>query len=210
MIAIGVVDDHMIVQDGINAMTQRTDDLVYWGGASSSAELLRLLETGAPDIMLLDLRIASENGFDLCRIVRHRFPDVRVVVFTAHGSVALLRESVEAGAVGYILKDASTRRLPDVVRHVHQHGSYFDPRLAEDLVLASAFQSRTRSGPDLSDREEIVLRMVAQGRTNAEIAETLHFSYHTIKLCVSRLLSKYGVKRRTELVRIVAERGLDA
>ena len=210
MITIGVVDDHMIVQDGINAMTQRTNDLIYWGGASSSAELLRLLEMGSPDILLLDLRIASENGFDLCRIVRHRLPNVRVVVFTAHGSVALLRESVEAGAVGYILKDASTRRLPDVLRHVHEHGSYFDPRLSDDLVMASASQSRTRSGPDLSDREEIVLRMIAQGHTNAEIAETLHFSYHTIKLCVSALLSKYGVKRRTELVRIVAERGLDA
>lgn len=210
MITIGVVDDHMIVQDGINAMTQRTNDLIYWGGASSSAEFLRLLEMGSPDILLLDLRIASENGFDLCRIVRHRLPNVRVVVFTAHGSVALLRESVEAGAVGYILKDASTRRLPDVLRHVHEHGSYFDPRLSEDLVMASASQSRTRSGPDLSDREEIVLRMIAQGHTNAEIAETLHFSYHTIKLCVSALLSKYGVKRRTELVRIVAERGLDA
>ena len=210
MITIGVVDDHMIVQDGINAMTQRTNDLIYWGGASSSAEFLRLLEMGSPDILLLDLRIASENGFDLCRIVRHRLPNVRVVVFTAHGSVALLRESVEAGAVGYILKDASTRRLPDVLRHVHEHGSYFDPRLSDDLVMASASQSRTRSGPDLSDREEIVLRMIAQGHTNAEIAETLHFSYHTIKLCVSALLSKYGVKRRTELVRIVAERGLDA
>lgn len=210
MITIGVVDDHMIVQDGINAMTQRTSDIVYWGGASSSVELLRLLETGAPNILLLDLRIASENGFDLCRIVRHRCPDVRVVVFTAHGSVGLLRESVEAGAVGYILKDASTRRLPDVVRHVYEHGSYFDPRLSEDLVMASASQGRTRSGPGLSEREMIVLRMIAQGRTNAEIAETLHFSYHTIKLCVSGLLSKFGVKRRTELVRIVAERGLDA
>lgn len=206
MITIGVVDDHMIVQDGIRAMAERTNDIIYWGGASASRELLGLLEKGSPDVLLLDLRIARENGFDLCRVVNHRFPDVHVVIFTAHGSVALLRESVDAGAVGYILKDASTRRLPDVVRHIYAHGSYFDPRLSGEFVLAVASPSGTCTGPELSERELIVLRMVAQGCTNSEIAETLHFSYHTIKLCVSGLLEKFGVKRRTQLARIAVER----
>lgn len=208
MISVGVVDDHMIVQDGIRAMAQRTDDITFWGGAATSRELLELLEASTPDILMLDLRLASENGFDLCRLVKHRFPSVRVVVFTAHGSPALLRASVEAGAVGYILKDASTRRLPEVLRHVSERGSYFDPRLAGDLVLAGASPPRAPQSPELTEREMIVLRMVARGRTNAEIAESLHFSYHTIKLCVSGLLAKFGVERRTELVRIAAERQL--
>lgn len=210
MITVGVVDDHMIVQDGIRAMAERTSDIVFWGGASSGRELTALLEQGPPDVLLLDLWIASENGFDLCRVVSRRFPDLRVIVFTAHGSVALLQESVDAGAVGYILKDASTRRLPDVVRHVHRHGSYFDPRLAGELVLAVGAPSRVRVSNELSERELLVLRMIAQGRTNSEIAEALHFSSHTIKLCVSGLLAKFGVKRRTELVRIATERQLIA
>jgi two-component system, NarL family, response regulator DevR len=208
VIAVGVVDDHMIVQDGIRAMAERTHGFAFWGGASSSRELLQMLEQSVPEVLLLDLRIASDNGFDLCRIVSKRFPPVRVVVFTAHGSATLLRESVAAGAVGYILKDASTRRLPDVVRRVHELGSYFDPRLSEEFVMAAAPSNLDWAGPKLNERDMLVLRMIVQGRTNSEIAEALHFSYHTIKLCVSGLLDKFGVKRRTELARIAIERQL--
>jgi DNA-binding NarL/FixJ family response regulator len=207
MISIGVVDDHMIVLDGLRAMAERTDDIEYWGGASSGRELLELLANGLPHVLLLDLRLASENGFEVCRRVHALHPTVRIVVFTAHGNASLLRESVRAGAVGYILKDASTRRIPDVVRHVHRNGSYFDPRLASEMILELA-PTGTTASPDLTERERRVLELIATGRTNAEIARELHFSYHTIKLVVSDLLAKFGVARRTELARIAAEREL--
>lgn len=205
MISVGVVDDHMIVLDGIRAMAERTEDIEYWGGASSGREVLEMMSRGLPHVLLLDLRLASENGFEICRRVHEAHPSVRVVMFTAHGDVALLRESVRAGAVGYILKDASTRRIPDVLRHVHRNGSYFDPRLASETILAIAPES-AKAEPDLSERERSVLEMIANGRTNAEIAQAMHFSYHTIKLVVSDLLAKFGVARRTELARIAAER----
>lgn len=210
MIRVGVLDDHMIVHDGIRAMTERTDDLEFWGAAASGSELMRLLERDAPDVLLLDLRLAAERGFDVCVQVRELVPETRIVVFTAHGSVPLLQKAVESGAVGYVLKDASTRRLPEVLRHVVSQGSYFDPRLACGLVLAtgSRDQAAAPGRTELTARERTVLQMIAQGRTNAEIAEELHFSYHTIKLCVSGLLTKLGAKRRTELVRIAAERRL--
>jgi DNA-binding NarL/FixJ family response regulator len=205
VISVGVVDDHMIVLDGIRAMADRTNDIVYWGGASTGRELLEMMAAGLPDVLLLDLRLASENGFEICRRVHELHPSVRIIVFTAHGNASLLRESVRSGAVGYILKDASTRRIPDVLRHVHQNGSYFDPRLANEMILAIA-PSGAAGDPDLTERERSVLRMIASGRTNAEIAREMHFSYHTIKLVVSDLLAKFGVARRTELARIAAER----
>ncbi|HEY1369788.1 MAG TPA: response regulator transcription factor [Gaiellaceae bacterium] len=205
MITVGVVDDHMIVLDGIRAMAERTDDIEYWGGASSGRDLLEMMAGGLPNVLLLDLRLASENGFEICRHVHELYPSVRIVVFTAHGNAALLRESVRAGAVGYILKDASTRRIPDVLRHVHQNGSYFDPRLAGEVILAIGPSGPT-ADPELSDRERAVLAMIANGRTNVEIARELHFSHHTIKIVVSDLLAKFGVARRTELARIAAER----
>jgi DNA-binding NarL/FixJ family response regulator len=205
VISVGVVDDHMIVLDGIRAMAERTEDIEYWGGASSGGQLLEMMSRGLPHVLLLDLRLASENGFEICRRVHELHPSVRIVVFTAHGNASLLRESVRAGAVGYILKDASTRRIPEVVRHVHQNGSYFDPRLASEMILAIA-PAGAKSEPELSDRERRVLELIANGCTNGEIAREMHFSYHTIKLVVSDLLAKFGVARRTELARIAAER----
>jgi DNA-binding NarL/FixJ family response regulator len=205
MITVGVVDDHMIVQDGIRAMAERTTDISYWGGASSGSELLELLEADVPNVLLLDLRLASEDGFEICRVVHESYPQVRILVFTAHGSATLLRESVRAGAVGYMLKDTSTRKIPDALRQVYQNGSYFDRRLARDVVLAASSTPRSGVAPTLSERERRILRLIAQGRTNAEIAEELHFSYHTIKLSVSSLLTKFGVKRRTQLARLAAE-----
>jgi DNA-binding NarL/FixJ family response regulator len=210
MISLAVVDDHMIVQDGVRAMAERTDDIEFFGSASSGKEVFELLEQAQPDILLLDLRLAAEDGFDVCRALHARHPELRIVVFTAYANPALLRDAVEAGAVGYLLKDASTRRLPEIIRHVHEHGSYFDPRLSGRLLL-NAFSTDSGSGagaPQLNERESAILRLVAQGRTNAEIARELNYSSHTIKFHVSEMLDKFGVKRRTELVRMAVERDL--
>lgn len=211
MIRLAVVDDHMVVQDGIRAMAERTKEIVFFGSASSGRETLLMLQQDLPDILLLDLRLAAEDGFDICRVLHERHPQLKIVIFTAYANPALFRDAVEAGAVGYLLKDASTRRLPEIIQHVHEHGSYFDPRLSSDLVLdAFATRSESTEQPTLSDRETAILRLIAQGRTNAEIARELSYSSHTIKFHVSQMLGKLGVKRRTELVRIAGERKLIA
>jgi two-component system response regulator DevR len=208
-IKLAVVDDHMIVQDGVRAMAERTEDIVFCGAAGNGEELADLLDRTQPDVVLVDLRIGVESGFALCRKIRESRPEIRVLIFTAFGDLELLEASVQAGASGYVLKDVSTRGLPDVIRHLCEHGSYFDPRLASRLVLET-FGDRPPAGARRapSERELEILRLVAAGKVNREIATELHVSPHTVKFHISRLMRELGASRRAELVRIAFDRKL--
>lgn len=207
-IKLAIVDDHMVVQDGIRAMAERTPDIVFCGAASSGDELAVLLERSEPDVLLVDLRLGSENGFALCRAVHETRPAVRTLIFTAFGDLDLLRASVQAGAAGYVLKDVSTQGLPDIIRHVHEHGSYFDPRLAGPVILDTFGGETEAASAGLSERELEILRLIAAGRVNREIASSLHLSPHTVKFHISKLMRELGVSRRAELVRVAYDRRL--
>ena len=208
-IRLAIVDDHMVVHDGIRAMAERTPDIVFCGSATGSEGLLTMLERTKPDVLLLDLRLGSDNGFELCRTIREARPEVRTLIFTAFGDLELLEESVRAGASGYVLKDVSTQGLPDIIRHVHEHGSYFDPRLASRVVLDTFGGEAAPSSPRrLSKREVEILRLVAAGKVNREIASALHLSPHTVKFQVSKLMRELGVSRRAELVKVAFDRHL--
>ncbi|MEZ5100106.1 MAG: response regulator transcription factor [Thermoleophilia bacterium] len=208
-ITLGIVDDHQVVQDGIRLLAERTDGFEFWGASGSAADLLRRLERGGPDILLLDLRIGRDDGMALCRAVRERAPETQVVVFTAFGELELLRQSVDAGAAGFVLKGTSTRDLPAILRHVRERGSYCDPELASEVVV-DVLRGRADARPrvDLGEREREILRLVAEGKVNREIAQTLCLSVHTVKYYLSRMMRDLGAGRRAELVKAAVDRGL--
>lgn len=208
-IKVALVDDHMVVHDGIRAMTERTPDLHFMWAASSGEELLAKLQHEVPDVLLLDLRLGSENGFALCKRVRRERPAICILIFTAFGDLELLQASVHAGASGYVLKDVSTQGLPEIIRHAFREGSYFDPRLAGKVVLET-FGGPATAAPRrlLSEREIEIIRLIAEGKANREIATLLHLSPHTIKFHISKLMRDFGVSRRAELVRIAFDRHL--
>jgi len=199
------VDDHDIVLYGVEAMAAREPGLVYCGGAADARSALALVEHQRPDLLLLDLRLGSGNSFALCEELSERVPATAVLMFTAFANEDLLRGAIQAGAVGYLLKDTSTAGLPDALRAARAEGSYFDPRVSNDALMASM---RGTPLPALTEREITILRLVAAGRDNHEIAEELGFSVHTIKLHIGQLLRRFGVRRRTELVRVLMERQL--
>lgn len=201
---VAVVDDHGIVREGVRATVEREPDLEFAGEASTSQEALDLLARERADIVLLDYRLGHDSGFQICSRIKAEHPSVRVLIFTAFGNPELLTQAIRAGASGYILKDTHTRRIPDALRTVVEHGSYFDPRLAGQTLLATVGQpaSATHS---LTERELDILRLVAEGRSNQEIASELYLSPHTVKLHVSRLLRRYAVRRRSELAKVAAE-----
>ena len=206
---IAVIDDHGVVRDGIQAMATRTDDIEFVGGAENSSQTLSLLERHRVDIVLLDYRLGGESGFDLCLEIRQRHPETRVVFFTAFGNPELLTQAIRAGACGYILKDTKTARLPDVLRTLIEDGVYFDPRLAGQTLLATVGRAEARGAPSsLGDREVTILRLVAEGKSNQEIADDLYMSPHTVKFHITRLLRKYNVRRRSELAAIAVEMSL--
>lgn len=201
MIRFCVVDDHEIIHDGLRAMAEREEDLQFVGSASSAEDALDLVDTARPDALLLDMRLASGNSIDTCVALTKAFPQLKIVIFSAYGNPELLAQAIQAGAVGYVLKETTTSRLPDVIREVAVAGSYFDPRLASGLLRRSAGASQ----PAFNERELEIVKLVARGMDNHAIGEQVCISPHTVKFHITAMLRRHGVRKRTELVRVAMD-----
>jgi DNA-binding NarL/FixJ family response regulator len=203
MTRVGVIDDHPVVWRAVQAATRAEPDLQYVGHGSEASDLEGLLAE-LPDILLVDVRLGSEDGLELCERALHLCPRLRIIVFTAYGTPSLLVRALNSGAVGYILKDADVPNLLHAIRLVRDHGSYVDPRLAAGALGVG----RRSEAPLLTPRETDVLALIVKGATNREIAADLVLSPHTVKYHVENIKAKLGARRRTELVRLAAERML--
>ena len=197
----------MVIHDGLRAMAERAEELEFAGGATDARSLLSLLSEAEPDLLILDLRFGSDDGFAVCRTVREAHPELVIMFFSAFGDVDLLREGLEAGGSGYILKDASTAALPAAIRQVMETGTYVDARLASEAVL-STYAVDSGQSRRVTERERVILKMLAHGKVNREIAAELSLSPHTIKFYVSRMMRDFDVHRRAELVRVAIDRQL--
>jgi DNA-binding NarL/FixJ family response regulator len=205
-IGIFVVDDHMVVHDGVRALTERDPTFKFCGGATGSREALERIPRSDPDIVLLDLRIGSENGFDLCERLREQTPELGILVFSAFGNADLLTQAIRAGANGYVLKDTNTSRLPAIFREFHDAGSYFDPRTAGQLLIDAIAAPSGKQSKQLSERELAIIKLVGQGASNYDIANELNISPHTVKFHITTLLRRFGVRRRAELIKVAMDR----
>lgn len=201
MIRFCVVDDHEIVHDGLRAMAGREADLEFVGSAAEATDAEGLIRAERPDVLLLDMRLAAGNSLDTCAALSAAFPDMKIAVFSAYGNPELLERAIRAGAVGYILKETTTSRLPDIVRDLVTSGSYFDPRLASGLLRRSAESSQ----PAFNDRELEIVRLIARGMDNHRIGEEVCISPHTVKFHVTAMLRRHKLRRRTELVRVAMD-----
>jgi DNA-binding NarL/FixJ family response regulator len=209
VIRLCAADDHQVVIDGIAAMAARTDDIEFCGAVGQLADVPLLVERAQPDVLLLDLRFGEQDSLEACAELGAKARDLRVLVFSGYGDVEILRAAVRAGASGYVLKDTSTRDLPHAIRTCATRGSYFDPQLIDPaLILGETAETPARAELSLTSREETVLRLVANGLTNAQIAASLHYSVHTVKLDIARILRRVGVRRRVDLARYAATSGL--
>jgi DNA-binding NarL/FixJ family response regulator len=207
IISLAIIDDHMVIHDGVRAMADREPDLQFVGGATSADDALPLLAETRPDVVLLDVRLGPMNGLDLCQQIREQFPGIAILVFSAFCNAELLTQAIRAGAGGYLAKDADTSRLPSVIREFHRSGTYFDPHVANDLLVTMVGRtSRHVPDPGLSERDRHIIRLVADGASNHDIATELNLSYHTVKFHITALLRRFGVQRRAELVKVAAER----
>jgi two-component system, NarL family, response regulator DevR len=200
VIRICAADDHTVVLDGIAAMAERTDDIVLCGSTPDLGAVRQLVSDTRPDVLLLDLRFGGHDSLHVCRCLREQHPTLRIIIFSGYGDVGLLRAALRMGANGYALKDASTRDLPNAIRMCVDRGSFYDPQLVEQALLG---ETRFAADPDgrtpLNNREQRVVELVVDGKTNPEIATALNYSVHTIKLDVARLLRRFGLRRRVDL-----------
>ncbi len=196
MIRILLVDDHPVVRHGVRGMLDAEPDLTVVGEASSGAAGVAAAAELAPDVVLMDLRMPDGDGVEATGRILARLPRTRVVVLTTYETDRDILRAIEAGACGYLLKDASPAELADAVRAAARGETVLAPSVASTLVR----QVRAPAPPALSAREAQVLRLVAEGRTNADIGRELFISEATVKTHLLRVFAKLDVADRTAAV----------
>lgn len=205
-IRILVTDDHPVVRDGLVAILGTQPDFAIVGDAASGQATLDLARTLRPDIVLLDLAMPDMDGVETLRQLQGIAPETRVIIFTAFDTDERILSAVRAGAQGYLLKGAPRNDIFQAIRVVHQGGSLLEPMIAQKLLRQVS--QEPPSDTALTPRELDVLRLLARGLQNKEIAIELGITGRTTKFHVGSLLRKLGAGNRTEAVAIAAQRGL--
>ena len=197
-IRVMLVDDHTMVRRGLATFLKAYDDLELAGEAGSGEEAIQLCGEILPDVVLMDMVMPDMDGATATRAIRQQFPRVHVIALTSFKEGELIRNALEAGAIGYLLKDVSAEELAEAIRAAYAGRTTLSPEAAQSLVQ-SVIQP-PNPGFDLTDREREVLTLMIEGLNNTQIASSLSVSPSTIKSHVSNILSKLGVTSRTEAV----------
>ncbi len=197
-IRVMLVDDHPMVRRGLATFLKVFDDLELAGEASSGQEAVELCEQLHPDVVLMDMVMADMDGAAATRMIRKKSPSIQVIALTSFKEGILIQSALQAGAIGYLLKDVSADELVQAIRAAHAGRSTLSPEAAQALVLAAS--QPPVPGLDLTDREREVLALMIEGLNNTQIAAKLTVSPSTVKSHVSNILSKLGVAGRTEAV----------
>jgi DNA-binding NarL/FixJ family response regulator len=195
MIRVLVVDDHAIVRDGIQRLLDSAEGIEVVATASDGAQALAAVAAAQPDVVLMDLSMPNVDGVEATRLVRDGFPDVHVVVLTTFSDQRRILDALNAGASGYLLKDAEPDELIAAVRTVMTGGSPLDPKAARVLLDARA---TSQPGRELTAREREVLDLVATGLANKQIARRLEITERTVKAHLTSIFQQLGVTDRTQ------------
>ena len=211
MTRIVIVDDQEMVRTGLRMVLDAEPEFVVAGEAGDGETAVRLVQRERPDVVLMDVRMPGVDGIEATRRITEAHPGVAVLVLTTFDLDEYVYGALRAGASGFLLKDAPADDLVDAIRVVARGDALLAPQVTKRLILEFAARPSARSldGLDsITDRELDVLRLVARGQSNAEIAETLFLGETTVKTHVSRLLSKLSVRDRVQLVVVAYESGL--
>lgn len=204
-----VVDDQNLVRQGIRGLLELSDAVTVIGEASDGAEAIEAIEALVPDVALLDLRMPGMGGIEVLEALRERGSDVPALVLTTFDDAELVLTAMRAGARGYLLKDVTLDQLVDAIGTVANGGTVLQPALTDRLVRESAPAADAQAiDVALTGREADVLRLVAGGFNNREIAEMLHLAEGTVKNHVSNAIAKLGARDRTQAVLRALHRGL--
>jgi DNA-binding NarL/FixJ family response regulator len=208
-IRILIADDHGVLRAGLRALLSAESDLEVAGEAADGGETLRLVSELDPDVVLLDVNMPGPDGIEVTRRLKAVKPEVRVLILTVHEDEGLLREAIRAGASGYILKRAVESELIYAIHAVWRGDLYVHPAMTRALLqdLHSTLVADEAPVEPLTPREMEVLRLIAEGHTNRQIAEVLSISVRTVESHRANLMSKLGLHSRVELVRYAKRHG---
>jgi two-component system, NarL family, response regulator NreC len=209
-IRILIADDHGVLRAGLRALLSAEPDLEVVGEAADGNDILSLASELRPEVVLLDISMPGLSGIEVTRRLKEILPDARVLILTFHEDESLLQEAIRAGAAGYIVKRAAESELIDAIRAVWRGDLYVHPVMTRALLkdLAPSPVSNKTPGESLTPREIEVLRLIAQGYTNRQTAETLSISVRTVESHRGNLMDKLSLRSRVGLVRYAKEHGL--
>jgi two-component system response regulator NreC len=206
-----LADDHAMLREGLAILIDGQSDMEVVAQACDGAEALQLARETNPDIAVLDVSMPALGGAEATERIRETCPHTRVVALTRHADQGYVRRLLQAGADGYVLKKSAADTLITAIRTVAQGGTYVEPALAGTLLQRAFGSTRmgtsTAQGEDLSEREEEVVRAIAWGRSNKEIAGELGLSIKTVESYKAAALDKLGLRSRAEIVRFAMGRG---
>jgi len=197
-IRVMIVDDHKVVRSGLSAFLMAYDDLELVAEADSGEKALTLLSKHTPDVILMDLVMPRMDGAETTEAILRSYPDMKVIALTSYKEKELVRSALDAGAIGYLLKNVEADDLATAIRQANAGRPTLAPEAAQILIQAS--RQPYKPGIDLTAREKEVLALLVEGLTNPEIAKKLVVSKSTVKFHVSSILNKLQVSSRTEAV----------
>ncbi|MEV4319623.1 response regulator transcription factor [Actinocrispum sp. NPDC049592] len=203
-----VVDDQTVVREGLVLILGLLPEVEVVGSAGNGEDALSLIAAESPDIVLMDLRMPRMDGVEATRRVQAAFPEVHVVVLTTYSDDESILAALKAGARGYLTKDARANDIAHALATVHRGETHFDPVVQRRLV-ALATRERPAGLPDgLTPRELDVLRLIAEGKSNAEIAQQLYITEGTVKTHVNKVFAKAGLRDRAQAVTYAFRHGI--
>jgi len=204
-----LVDDHAVLRKGMKHLIDAEPDMEVVGECGDGAEALGLVATLQPDVVVMDLSMPEIGGAEATRRLKAEHPGCKVLVLTVHEDRSYLKELLEAGALGYMLKRAAPDELINALRGIAAGNVYLDARLADKLItsLVGRRAGTADSTTELTRREQDVLRHIAEGYSNKEIAGMLEISVKTVETYKARSMEKLGLRSRVDIVRVARERG---
>jgi two-component system, NarL family, response regulator NreC len=203
-----IVDDHAVVRSGLKLVLESEEGIEPVGEAGSARDAVLEARSTKPDVILLDVVMPDQSGIEVIPTLLKENPETKILVLSMQDDPHYVREAFAAGASGYVLKEAADREVVAAVREVAGGGRYVHPELGARLVTADSEQRRRAEEDPLSERESEVLRLLALGHTNQEIAKQLFISIRTAETHRSHIMQKLRLSSRAELVRYALERGL--
>lgn len=210
-VRILIVDDEKLIRQGLRTLLELESDFEVVGEAANGREAIKKFEELRPDIVLMDVRMPEMNGVEATRAICTTYEEAKIIILTTFNEEEFLFEGIRAGATGYLLKDVSSDELSQAIRVVKSGGAMIQPEVATSLLKEfSSLERRPRERAEiaLTEREKEIVRLIAKGMTNAEIAKKLFLSEGTVKNYITAILQKTGAKNRAKLIEISRRAGL--
>ncbi|MEM7031409.1 MAG: response regulator transcription factor [Chloroflexota bacterium] len=209
MLRIMVVDDHEVVRFGLKGLLERQSGWEVVAEAGTVSEAIAKAREYQPNVIIMDIRLKEGNGIDACREIKKTHPDIQVIMLTSFAEDDFIFNAISAGAAGYVLKQVGNDDLIQAIQTVARGEALLDPTVTNRVLAKIRASARSEAFADLTEQELQVLALVAQGKTNKEVAQALHLSDGTIRNYVSNMLGKLGLSNRAEATAYAVRHNLD-